>query len=359
MKLVIFGLAISSSWGNGHATLWRGLCRALIARGHHVTFFERDVPYYAAHRDLHSLPGGNLVLYPDWDAVRATAQEELSDADVAMTTSYCPDAIQAGQMILDSRALRVFYDLDTPVTFANLNSGRPVSYIGEDGLGEYDLVLSYTGGVALDELKSRLGARRVAPLYGSVDPAEHRPVPSVENYRADLSYLGTYAEDRQAALEQLFIESAKLRPEMQFLIGGAQYPESFPWTPNIRFAWHVPPAEHPAFFCSSRLTLNVTRRAMADMGYCPSGRLFEAAACGVPLLSDSWAGLDQFFEPGREILIAQSTEEALGALDLSDDELRRIAHAARERTLSEHTAAHRARELEQIFDEALCAPIEL
>lgn len=359
MKLVIFGLSISSSWGNGHATLWRALCRALIARGHYVTFFERDVPYYAAHRDLYELPGGRLVLYRDWNEIRSVAETELGDADVGMTTSYCPDAIPAGQLIRDSRALKAFYDLDTPVTFARLDAGEPVEYIGEEGLGAYDLVLSYTGGAALDALKSRLGARRVAPLYGSVDPAEHYPVAPVENYRADLSYLGTYAPDRQAALERLFIDSARQRPEMKFLIAGAQYPEGFPWTPNIHFVQHLPPGEHPAFFCSSRMTLNVTRRAMADMGFCPSGRLFEAAACGAPILSDWWVGLDQFFEPGREILIAHQTEDALAALELSDAELRRIAEAARERTLAEHTAAHRARELEYIFDEALCTPVEV
>lgn len=356
MKLVIFGLTISSSWGNGHATLWRGLCRALIARGHDVTFYERDVPYYAAHRDLIDLPGGRLVLYRNWEEVLTSARADLRDADVAMTTSYCPDAIEAGREILGSDALRAFYDLDTPVTFARLNAGEPVDYIADEGLGAYDLVLSYTGGVALDELRSRLGARRVAPLYGSVDPAEHRQVAAVDHYRADLSYLGTYAADRQQTLEELFIVPARQRPETRFLIGGAQYPEGFPWTPNISFVQHLPPPEHPAFYCSSRMTLNVTRQAMAAMGYCPSGRLFEAAACGTPLLSDWWEGLDHFFEPGSEILIARNTAEALAALDLSDAELRRIAHAARERTLQEHTAERRALELEQIFDDALAQP---
>jgi spore maturation protein CgeB len=353
MKLVIFGLTISSSWGNGHATLWRGLCRALIARGHDVTFFERDVPYYAGHRDMHYLPGGRLVLYRSWREIRDEAKASISDADVAMTTSYCPDAIDAGRVILDSNALRVFYDLDTPVTFAQLNRGHAVDYIGPDGLADYDLVLSYSGGDALNELQSRLGARKVAPLYGSVDPTQHHPVSPLREYRADLSYLGTYAEDRQVALERLFVEPARHRDDLRFLIGGAQYPPSFPWTENIFFVQHLPPAEHPAFFSSSRITLNVTRKAMADMGYCPSGRLFEAAACGVPLLSDRWEGLDHFFEPGREILTAETTEDALAALQLSDSELKTIADSARERVLAEHTAANRALELEQILDDAL------
>jgi spore maturation protein CgeB len=350
MKLVIFGLTVSSSWGNGHATLWRGLCRALGRRGHEVTFFERDVPYYAEHRDLTKLPGGQLVLYPEWAEALPEARGQLADADAAIVTSYCPDGIAASQLVLSSAAkMRVFYDLDTPVTLNRLRNGKPVGYIGPEGLGDFDLVLSYTGGAALAGLKSELGARRVAPLYGSVDPEIHRPVPFDERYRADLSYLGTYAEDRQQGLDTLFIQPARQLPQRRFLIGGALYPAAFPWTPNIHFARHVAPAEHPAFFCSSRLTLNVTRGAMAEMGYCPSGRLFEAAACGVPILSDAWGGLEEFFEPGAELLVARSTEEVIGAMELADEELARVAQAGRERTLAAHTADQRAQQLEALL----------
>ncbi|HEY0522855.1 MAG TPA: glycosyltransferase [Stellaceae bacterium] len=355
MKFAIFGLTISSSWGNGHATLWRGLCAALRRRGHRIAFFERDVSYYAHNRDMAELPGGDLVLYDDWDALRhGAARRHLADADVAMVTSYCPDGIAATELILDSPArLKCFYDLDTPVTLARLRDGGETGYIGPRGLRDFDLVLSYTGGAALDELKTRLGARRVAPLYGHVDPEVHRPVPPEDEYRCDLSYLGTYAEDRQAALEALFIEPARRLPERRFLIGGAQYPADFPWTPNIFFKRHMPPSAHPAFFCSSRLTLNVTRRAMAEMGYCPSGRLFEAAACGVPILTDCWDGLDAFFAPGSEMLVGRTTEDATAALELSDAELARIAQAARERTLAEHTAAQRAAGLEADLQDAM------
>jgi spore maturation protein CgeB len=354
MKLVVFGLTVSSSWGNGHATLWRGLLRALAKRGHEVVFFERDTPYYADNRDLHELPGGGeLVLYPDWEAIRHRAVDEIADADVAMVTSYCPDGLAATAAVLDAgRALRVFYDLDTPVTLSRLARGEMPAYLGPGGLGGFDLVLSYTGGVALDELKNRLGAGRVAPLYGHVDPATHRPAEPVDRFHADLSYLGTYAADRQAALETLFVEPARARAERRFLIGGAQYPQDFPWTDNIFFVRHLPPDEHPAFFSSGRLTLNVTREAMAAMGWCPSGRLFEAAACGVPILSDTWEGLDAFFEPGAEILTADTTADALAAIDLSDAELRRIAGAARERVLAEHTSEQRAIELERLVNGA-------
>jgi spore maturation protein CgeB len=244
----------------------------------------------------------------------------------------------------------VFYDLDTPITLERLRTGASVPYLPAGGLGDFDLVLSYTGGTALEELKQRLGARRVAPLYGSVDPRVHYPVPHVDRYRAHLSYLGTYAEDRQQSLLRLLVEPARRLPECRFLIGGAQYPAAFPWSDNIFFVRHLPPAEHSAFYCSSRLTLNVTRAPMAEMGYCPSGRLFEAAACGAAVLSDGWDGLDEFFQPGAEILVAGSTEDALAALDVSDEQLTRIARAARERALSDHTAERRAHQLLSALD---------
>lgn len=354
MKLVIFGLSVSSSWGNGHATLWRGLCGSLDRAGHTVVFFERDVPYYAAHRDYRALPGkGELILYEDWDWALPTARRHLADADVGMVTSYCPDGIAASELVLESPApLRAFYDLDTPVTLHRLRSGQPIDYIGPRGLRDFDLVLSYTGGAALEALQSELGARAVAPLYGSVDPAVHRPVPPDPRYRADLSYLGTHSGDRAAAVQNLFVEPARQRPHYRFLLGGAQYDGSFPWQPNIFFSGHVPSADHPAFYCSSRLTLNVTRGPMADMGYCPSGRLFEATACGVAVVSDVWQGLDSFFEPGTEILRAFETADILNALERSPEELNLIAQAGRERTLRDHTADARTRELEAILEMA-------
>jgi spore maturation protein CgeB len=354
MKLVVFGLTMSSSWGNGHATLWRGLCRAMVQRGHQVVFFERDVPYYAAHRDLTAMDGVRLVLYPSWESVLPIARAELDDAEVGMVTSYCPDGILASELLGEGTAMRVFYDLDTPVTLEAVRAGRSLPYIGPRGLRDFDLVLSFTGGRALEELESVLGARRVAPLYGHVDPDAHRPVGVAPQYRADLSYLGTYAADRQDALERLFVEPARRAAHRRFVIGGAQYPESFPWASNIFFVRHLPPAEHPAFFSSSSLTLNVTRRAMVETGFCPSGRLFEAAACGTAMLSDAWEGLDTFFTPGEEILVTRSAEDTLAALELSRAEQARIAAAARARTLEEHTAGRRALELERALDEACC-----
>ena len=314
-------------------------------------FFERDVPYYAAHRDLDALPGGDLCLYRDWPDAVPLARRHLDDADVAIVTSYCPDGPDASAPVLDSRAAaRAFYDLDTPVTLGRLREGLAVAYLPPRGLGDFDVVLSYTGGAAIDELRSRLGARRVVPIYGSVDPAVHRPTAPLSHYRADLSYLGAYAEDRQGALEGILIEPARRLSGRRFVIGGAQYPAEFPWSENIYFVRHLPPDEHSAFFSSSRMTLNVTRRAMAEMGFCSSGRLFEAAACGVPILSDGWEGLDTFFEPDSEILVATTPEEAVAAIEQPDAALAALARAARSRALDEYTADRRARDLEAAVD---------
>jgi spore maturation protein CgeB len=322
MKLVVFGLTITSSWGNGHANLW-------------------------------NLPEAQIELYADWSEAAHKGTVALADADVGMVTSYCPDGIAACELVLASAAaLRVFYDLDTPVTLDAMASGEPPAYIPPKGLGRFDLVLSYTGGAALEELRTRLHARRVAPLYGSVDPLAHYRVAERDGSRFDLSYLGTYAKDRQATLEELFISPARQLPERRFVIGGAGYPQTFPWVPNVFFQRHLEPGQHSRFYCSSKLTLNVTRSAMAKMGYCPSGRLFEAAACGVPILSDEWEGLDQFFCPGSEILTAKSAQDTIAALTLPEEKLRRIARAARERVLDTATAYHRALDFEKALASA-------
>jgi spore maturation protein CgeB len=355
MNIAIFGLSISSSWGNGHASLWRGLITAMLRDGHRVTFLEKDSPWYADNRDLSELPeGGSLVLYRDWDEVAPRAKEALRSADAAIVTSYCPDGRLAARLVLDSRvAVRCFYDLDTPVTLARVEAGEPVEYLPSNGLGDFDLVLSFTGARALDVLRRQLGARRVVPIYGSVDPQLYHPAAPRSQYIADLSYLGTYAADRQSALERFLVVPARRRSDLRFVIGGAQYPGNFPWARNIFFVRHLPPGEHPSFYSSSRLTLNITRAAMARMGWCPSGRLFEAAACGAALVSDSWEGLDSFFEPGREILVAETTKDVLRALELPASALNAIAQRARKRVLAEHTAERRARELIAALESAL------
>jgi spore maturation protein CgeB len=356
MKLAVFGLTISSSWGNGHATLWRGLCRALARAGHQVVFFERDRSWYASARDWTGEPGIELVVYADWKDAIGRARADVASADAAIVTSYCADALAARDLVLDQgTALPVFYDLDTPVTLERLDAGAPVPYLDARGLRDYALALSYTGGGALDALREQLGARLVRPLYGHVDPDLHRPVPADRRFRADLSWLGTYADDRQHALERLFLQAADRCPERRFLVAGAQYPPDFPWRPNVWFVHHLPPGDHAAFLCSSRLTLNVTRAAMAACGWCPSGRLFEAAACGATVLTDCWPGLEAFYQPGEELLTTRSATDTVAALQHDDAALAAIGRAARERTLAQHTSAHRAADLLDALEDALRA----
>lgn len=355
MHFVIFGLTISSSWGNGHATLWRGMVRAMTKSGHSVSFYEKDVPYYATTRDGWRCPDGvTLQIYRSLDEIRSVALRDLDCADLALWTSYCPDGSAVAEMVLGSRAaIRGFYDLDTPITLSALRAGAAVEYLPAAGLRDCDLVLSYTGGRALSELRRLLGAERVAPLYGWFTPETHYPTAAVEEFRGALCYLGTFAQDRQAALQELFVETARRMRSERFVMGGAQYPDSFPWLPNIYFVRHLPPSLHGAFFCSSRATLNITRSSMAEYGYCPSGRLFEAAACGAPMISDWWVGLETFFAPGEEILQVSSSEDVMAALTLSDGELRRIGDAARQRAMEQHTAESRVLELEAICEAVL------
>jgi spore maturation protein CgeB len=347
MRIVIFGLTVSSAWGNGHATLWRSLIRGLDAAGHQVTFFERDVPYYRAHRDLPQLAGNaRLRLYTSWDDLRAEAARAASESDAAIVTSYCPDGRAACELVLESRAHhRVFYDLDTPVTLTRLATGEDVPYVPARGLKDFDLVLSITGGRALELLRERLGARVIVPLYGSVDPAAHHPVQPDPKWSAACSYLGTWSDDRHAALDALFLAPARYHAEQLFVLGGSMYPPDVEWPGNVARFDHVPPFAHSAFYCSSPITVSVTRRPMVELGYCPSGRLFEAAACGIPVLSDGWNGVDTFFTPGEEILIASNTDEAIGAVALPRAALAAIGRRARRRALAEHSGAHRAAEL--------------
>lgn len=361
MRFAIFGLTISSAWANGHATPWRGLLKALHQAGHSTTFFERDVDYYARHRDLAAPDFCDLVLYADWSDIVERARTTAEHADVTIVTSYCPDGLDACRLTLDtSGPLHAFYDLDTPVTLLALEAHHlavpdGAHYLTPDLIPEFDLYLSFSGGPVLDRLRTRFGARRVAALYGSVDPALHARVPDPPHrFRCALGYLGTYAADRQAALERLLIEPARQHPAERFLVVGSLYPPETAWPANVATHWHLEPPLHPAFYSANRLTLSVTRQAMREWGYTPSGRLFEAAACGTPILTDAWPGLEAFFTPGDEILVADSASDALEALERSAAELARIGGAARERTLAQHTGAARARELVAACEAAAC-----
>jgi spore maturation protein CgeB len=354
MKLVVFGFEgglpagqVMAQEGTG---IWRGLARALSRRGHRLVFLERAPTYSGAHYTVADSAGIDMHLYSDWEAVRSVAAAELDDADVGIVTSSCEDAAEAGVLLLTSRArLRCFYDVDTPATLANRETS-----VGERGLRDYDIVLSRMGGHALVALERVLGAPVTAALYPCVDPDlggrvgwGHEPTA-----QHALSYLDPYAPDRAYGLETLLIEPARRRPGQSFLIGGVGYPESIvpaTWAHNVHLVGDVAPEDRAAFYAAASVTLHVSRPSHGELGYCPSARLFEAAACGAPVLSDDWEGIDQFFAPGEEILIARDTEEALDAIGRPAAELRAIARRARVRTLDQHTAAHRAAELERIL----------
>jgi spore maturation protein CgeB len=352
VKITVFGLTISSSWGNGHATPYRALIGALNRLGHQVHFFEKDVPYYSARRDFDSCAYCELTLYTDWDSIRDKALSTAADSDVVITASFLPDGQRINDEILElARPLRVFYDLDTPVTLNHLRMGT-VEYLGWNQISAFDLVLSFTGGSVLAELEHEYGARLVRPLYGCVDPDDYRRTPSVPDFNCDLSYMGTYSADRQTKLDELLLEPSRRQPEKQFLLAGSLYPWQWHLPENVRRVEHIAPADHARFYSSSRITLNITRGEMAANGWCPSGRFFEAAACGTPLITDAWEGLNSFFDLHSELRVVASAEDVQQTLLMPDAELESMAAQARQRTLDEHTGMVRAQQLLSYLEEA-------
>jgi spore maturation protein CgeB len=345
LRIVILGLSITSSWGNGHATTYRGLVRELARAGHDVLFLERDVEWYAANRDLPNPPDGRTALYRSLDELKQTYAGDIEAADLVIVGSFVPEGSEVGRWVVDHAAgITAFYDIDTPVTLAKLARGEE-EYISRDLIPRYDLYLSFTGGPTLDRLERELGAPLARPLYCSVDPDLYHPEAVPERW--DLAYMGTYSDDRQPGLSQLLITPAAHWREGRFAVAGPQYPADIRWPSNVHRIEHLPPARHRGFYAAQRFTLNLTRADMIAAGFSPSVRLFEAAACGTTIVSDRWEGLETFLEPGREILVAESSEDVLGWLrELPDDERLAIGARGRARVLSEHTAAHRASELE-------------
>jgi spore maturation protein CgeB len=348
VKIVICGLAITSSWGNGHATTYRALVRALEARGHKVVFFERDLEWYASNRDMPQPPFCRVLIYDRWEDVRPLLRRELSDADVAIVGSYFPDGVAAGNEILHSpAAVKAFYDIDTPITISKLQSGDE-EYLRRDQIHGFDLYFSFTGGPMLREIETRFGARRAVPLYCSFDPSRYRLCEMDSKYSCELSYMGTYAPDRQQKLEVLLCKPARLLPDEKFIVAGPQYPAEMQWPKNVKRIIHLEPKFHPPFYCSSRFTLNLTRKHMSAVGYSPSVRLFEAAGCGAAIISDRWGGLESFFIPEREILLANSTQDVVDFLNhLTEHQVREIGRRAQERVLAEHSAERRAIQFEE------------
>jgi spore maturation protein CgeB len=350
LDIVILGLSITSSWGNGHATTYRGLVRALTARGHRVLFLERDVPWYAGNRDLPVPPYGQTALYESIQELRDRFSDNVRGADLIIIGSFVPDGRAVIGWVLEiARGRTAFYDIDTPATLATLRRGG-CEYLSRSHISCFDLYLSFTGGPTLRRLETEYRARRARPLYCAFDPDSYYPEPYSRKW--DLGYMGTYCADRQRALERLLLEPARRSLARRFIVAGPLFPEGISWPENLDRIQHLSPGEHRAFYCSQRFTLNLTRAAMVEAGYSPSVRLFEAAACGVPIISDVWPGLETLFTPEREILLARSAGDTVRLLEtLGDDESARIGARARRRVLSQHTAEHRAAELEAYFEE--------
>ena len=350
MKLVVLGLSLSSAWGNGHATTFRALLKAFAARGHDILFLERDVPWYAGARDLADPDYCRLAFYTDLvDLKRWNA--EIRQADAVIVGSYVPEGVAVGRFVQGvAEGVSAFYDIDTPVTLAKL-ARADFEYLSPEIVPGYDVYLSFTGGPTLDLLERRYGSPAARPLYCSVDPALYTP--TGEAKRWDLSYLGTYSPDRQPTLERLLLAPARALPQHRFVVAGPQYPADISWPNNVEWIDHLPPAEHAAFYSASRFTLNVTRADMIAAGWSPSVRLFEAGACGTPIISDMWPGIESLFHPGREILLAADGNAVIAALTGTDATA--IGQAARARVLAAHTAAYRAAELEGHLAEAAAA----
>jgi spore maturation protein CgeB len=349
LRIVVLGLSLSSSWGNGHATTWRALLKALAANGHDILFLERDRSWYAENRDMPKPGFCRLTLYEEIEDLTAYRQE-INQADIVIIGSYVPDGIEIAEKLRPWARLLAFYDIDTPVTLAQLQAGT-CSYLSEALIPKYDLYLSFTGGPTLRLLENRYGSPAARALYCAADPALYYPA-ETQTPRWDLGYLGTYSADRQPALDTLLLEPARRAPHRRFVVAGPQYPSTIAWPPNVDRIEHLPPSEHAGFYGALGYTLNVTRADMIAAGYSPSVRLFEAAACATAIISDIWPGIDEILRDKTEIILARTTEDVLAALERTGHDRAAIGKAARNRFLAAHTAQHRAKELEHYIREA-------
>lgn len=348
MKIVIFGLSITSSWGNGHATTFRALTRALHYRGHRIVFYEHNLEWYASNRDLPEPEFCEVRVFEKWQECRKKALAEAGQSDVVMVGSYFPDGLQVIDDLADIQGpVKTFYDIDTPITVAQLRESGRTPYLHANQIPIFDIYFSFTGGPMLREIETRLGAHRAVPLYCSFDPDEYHRFGLNKRFACDLSYMGTYAPDRQPKIDELLCEPARRLPHARFIVAGPQYPKSITWPENVRRITHLNPRWHARFYSSSRITLNVTRRDMVRAGYSPSVRLFEAAACSATIVSDNWPGLSTFFVPGEEILLPATSDDVIRILrDYSPSELHRIGKRAQDRVLSQHTSEKRAQQFE-------------
>jgi spore maturation protein CgeB len=350
LKIVILGRSITFSPGCGHAATYRGLLRELTARGHDVLFLERALEGNGS--DLPYPTSGRTERYSSLKELKARFVSAIRGADFVMVGSHLNEGIEIGEWVTRiAEGATAFYDFDAAQTMANLTKGD-VDYLSPTLIPRYQMYLSSTGGPLLDFIEKRHGSPMARPLYCSVDARLH--FPEQHEIKWDLGCAGDYSQDCQPIINRLFIESARRWDEGRFVLAGAQYPRSLHWPKNVKRIPQLSPGKCRAFYNSLRFALNLTPPGAIAAGFSPNARLFEAAACGTPVISEFWPGLDTFFKPDDEILISHSRDETLIYLEeISELNRRRIAYRARERVLARHTTRHRAVELENYALEIL------
>jgi spore maturation protein CgeB len=353
VNISFFGSSLVSAYWNGACTYYRGIIRALDARGHDVTFYEPEAYERRAHRDIDDPDWAEVVLYEATDerAVRGIVAR-AADADVVVKTSGVgihDDTLEAAVAALEGPRTRIFWDVDAPATLATIEAD-PTNPFGEL-IGDYEMVLTYGGGQPVIDRYTALGARACIPVYNGLDPQTHHPEPPRGELACDLAFLGNRLPDREARVEEFFFGAAARLPRRSFLLGGNGWQERVGRAPNVRYLGHVAPGDHNSLNRGALAVLNVSRDSMAANGWSPATRVFEAAGAGACLITDAWEGLEDFLEPGREVLVAQDGAEVADLLDELDPERARgIGEAALERVLAEHTYDRRAAQVEAILE---------
>lgn len=351
MNIAFYGSSLLSSYWNGAATYYRGLLKALAARGYAITFYEPDILERRQHRDIDPPGWCRVVVYAGTMEALARVAAAAADADIVVKASGVgfADEPLLLQLLAAARpdAIKVFWDVDAPATLAALATApdHPL----RRALGALDAVLTYGGGEPVVAAYRALGARRCVPIYNALDPQTHFPVPADARFAADLAFLGNRLPDRETRVEQFLLAPARALPDRRFLLGGAGWQErALP--ASVRAIGHVPTADHNAFNCSPLAVLNVARDSMAATGYSPATRVFEAAGAGACIITDAWEGIELFLAPGEEILLARDGRDVAALLAaLTPAQARAIGQRALARVRAEHTYAHRAAEADRVF----------
>jgi spore maturation protein CgeB len=353
MRISFFGSSLVSAYWNGACTYYRGIVRALYERGHQVTLYEPDALERQRHRDIPDPEWARVVVYevPDEAAVHDVVRRGARDADVLVKASgvgvYDEVLEEAALSAAGPDTVTIFWDVDAPATLTRLESDAIDPFHAL--VREYDLILTYGGGERVVARYGALGARRCVPIYNALDPVTHHPVAADERFRGDLGALVNRLPDREARVEEFLFSAVDALPDRTFVLGGAGWADRV-GAPNLRYVGHVSPGDHNAFNCSPLAVLNVTRESMVRNGFSPATRVFEAAGAGACLITDSWEGIEQFLVPDEEVIVCASGAEVIDALQSLDaPTAREIGTRARERILTEHTYAHRAREFEDVL----------